>query len=1271
MAKWFPRGDYFYIKSATSPSGTSSILSTKNLVIDIERDFFMGRSVVKGAAKVIISQQKSTIKHDGYQLWYYEDGFLVNKKTTLCLEVELMKTGSRLILHHRRSAGQSAKRKWVITKEGHISLKDTKFVLEVKDKNVILADISSKRFKNTLTSQFTILPLHPLIPISVVRLELICANALKNIDCNIGKCDPFVRVFHVNNNKEIIAQTKAVKNDDFNAVWNEVHYLTVKYIGEEFILDVIYTFKEDKSIGNCIFEITHKLVKEVSFGVYEGTPNGIDAWSELSIQGQIHYKAKFFPLQPFPRPTPDFLDNIKENPFDYSTFYILITLQAPNGERILMINPTIWITSMILWFLHLLLKEYRNEWCGIYKRAEKFIIKEINDLEIEETIFATGRKAICERFDIGEPDSKTKRISKETILITHVRRILKYQENTGAYPLTDNLAKFFGYENAEKFQITFNEYKKSHSRSQKISKINLNVWSTIMVLYFYRCIAIDHKKEWCPAYERSYKWLRTQLNCNESLEKGCFQIVKSFIQKDYDLKYDVLEMDCTFEEEIAMTIVSIKQSQKDQGIEVQKPYGIARIEIVCPTNLGQADSWLTDPYVRISDLATSWVYSDLRVIYNNCNPICEQVFYIPVYDIHKNFNLQIFNYNAFLKVTLLGFFIFDLEFKELPNGSYEVKKLKVDVNLTYEGSNRGKLSFFVDFFLLPKLEDLEIITTTNVTIRHLYPLMSYQNKYGCFELTDILARLFNFFSKKELIKTFSDFVQKDERVRSLDHKIWVTQWVDENQQRSVGVLETHIKPFPYDSLENFEIDGMILSNNNRKLFLMKYNKIMVLHKVAFSQIYSLGDFIKDIKKYQKVELHDNILKFIGIFKQSVDEVGYFSEYASDGTLHQYLNQNFCLINWEDRLHLAKQLVNAIKLLHENDIIHMNLNSENIFIHNGNVKVNVFECQNKKFKFPQYVDPQFLQNYKTYNLNRSSDIYSIGVLLWEISSCTILFELELPCNSSLLDAIIQGKRESVVFGTPKVYAAIYTKCWEHEQYLRPTIQDVYKALNNITYNDITEKFEVKYDMKHRPDILRYYVDWRNETTKELKLISSINATLKKTTLPTAETLKRIAENDQVKILNLSSLSALNITPLAPLKNTSIKCYYDEQKFLYNLNQLFITQFNIQGISKNTTCSIIYQLKRYINEHNKTLGDVFNQYFNNKHRHYFTSIIGFFYEYGIGTVINYSMAYDMYNQAAKDIYFMVTSNELNNSLLTGNLLKENQCIGLISLVVFGIC
>ncbi|CAG8834082.1 30796_t:CDS:2, partial [Gigaspora margarita] len=84
----FPKGDCFYIKTTTSPSGYSSASSIQNYVVDVDRGFFMSWGVVKEGSKVIIAQQKSTTEHDGYQLWHYDDGFLMNKQTTLYLEPE-------------------------------------------------------------------------------------------------------------------------------------------------------------------------------------------------------------------------------------------------------------------------------------------------------------------------------------------------------------------------------------------------------------------------------------------------------------------------------------------------------------------------------------------------------------------------------------------------------------------------------------------------------------------------------------------------------------------------------------------------------------------------------------------------------------------------------------------------------------------------------------------------------------------------------------------------------------------------------------------------------------------------------------------------------------------------------------------------------------------------------------------------------------------------------------------------------------------------------
>ncbi|CAG8806310.1 9779_t:CDS:1, partial [Racocetra fulgida] len=278
---------------------------------------------------------------------------------------------------------------------------------------------------------------------------------------------------------------------------------------------------------------------------------------------------------------------------------------------------------------------------------------------------------------------------------------------SGAYQVTDELAKSLGYENLDELRTAFNEYKNSHFESQKISQVGLQTWMTMLMLYFYRYVAIDQRSEWFPTYEKSYRWIWAQLKGNESLEQECFQIIKSFIREYHGVNDDVLEIDRVFEEEIAEMMASLKNPQKDRKI------GIVRIEIICAKNLKPTDSFFagdaTDPYVRISNIATSWVYGDSRVIYNNLNPVWEQVFYIPIYDVHEQFNLQVFNYNTFFENTLLGSYTFDLKsiIKELPNGSYEGKQLNLDANLTYKGVNRGQLSFVADFFTLPESDGSE------------------------------------------------------------------------------------------------------------------------------------------------------------------------------------------------------------------------------------------------------------------------------------------------------------------------------------------------------------------------------------------------------------------------------------------------------------------------------------------------------------------------------------------------------------------------------------
>jgi serine/threonine protein kinase len=70
----------------------------------------------------------------------------------------------------------------------------------------------------------------------------------------------------------------------------------------------------------------------------------------------------------------------------------------------------------------------------------------------------------------------------------------------------------------------------------------------------------------------------------------------------------------------------------------------------------------------------------------------------------------------------------------------------------------------------------------------------------------------------------------------------------------------------------------------------------------------------------------------------------------------------------------------------------------------------------------YMDPKvFVDNLR---FNEKSDVYSIGVLLWEISSGKPPFHEEMY-NLSLMYKITQGRREEIIPDTPNDYSILYT------------------------------------------------------------------------------------------------------------------------------------------------------------------------------------------------------------------------------------------------------
>ncbi|RGB25310.1 kinase-like domain-containing protein [Rhizophagus diaphanus] len=431
-----------------------------------------------------------------------------------------------------------------------------------------------------------------------------------------------------------------------------------------------------------------------------------------------------------------------------------------------------------------------------------------------------------------------------------------------------------------------------------------------------------------------------------------------------------------------------------------------------------------------------------------------------------------------------------------------------------------------------------------------------------------------------------------------DWIIWIEKAISEND----------IKYYEYEHFHNIKKIGKNVYRANWK----NSEKCFVLKSFNVNST-NVKEIIHELELRREGDLNKKIVKFFGITDKEnlIDQTKkclLVMEYADGNSLRNYLKENFNNLTWKDKHEMAYQLACAVLFLHDRWIVHCNLHPGSILVHQNTIKLADFGFLSKRIKESNnqrsnsfdkipYIDPKWFNNFnviKQSPLNEKSDVYSIGVLLWEISSGRLPFKDE-PFDTGLAMRILQGYRETIVPNTPLDYSILYTECWDNEPDNRPTMDQVVAKLKAIITKNktITQKPKLNFDYGNTSNT--------NDSSNEelFQIIPNFNKIKIKEIEPTTQNIHgNIYEED-----------------LSIIIDELVKLYFKE-----------VNEGKEEKIRRKDVFKII-------NTFNISIKEIYNWLLNNQNNSNSFYLLGYFNYYGIGTIINKQKAFELYKKSAE--------------------------------------